>query len=98
MRLQMIRPRTWVSLSALLVAVAVVAVLGQPPQKGGQAAGAANSADEQQIRKAVVAFVEQYNAHKAGDVAALFAPDARMVYADGTEVNGREEIKQSFEE
>ncbi len=44
------------------------------------------------------AFVEQYNAHKADAVAALFAADARMVYANGTEVNGRDEIKQSFEE
>lgn len=56
------------------------------------------SADEQQIRQGVVAFVEQYNAHKADAVTALFAADARMVFSDGTEVNGSEEIKQSFEE
>ena len=30
-------------------------------------------------------------------MAALFAADARMVFADGTEVNGRDQIKQSFE-
>jgi uncharacterized protein (TIGR02246 family) len=54
--------------------------------------------DEQQIRQGVVAFVEQYNAHKADALAALFAPDARMVFGDGSEVNGLEEIKQSFEE
>jgi uncharacterized protein (TIGR02246 family) len=58
----------------------------------------APSADEEQIRKGVVAFVEQYNTHKADAVAALFAPDARMTFRDGTEVNGRDEIKQSFED
>jgi len=58
----------------------------------------ARPADEEQIRKGVVAFVEQYNAHKADAVAALFAPDARMTFRDGTEVNGRNEIKQSFED
>src|SRR6185369_8373341 len=56
------------------------------------------SPDEQQIRKAVVAFVELYNAHKAAEVAAFFALDARMVYRDGSEDNGREEIQKSFEE
>jgi len=56
------------------------------------------SPDEQTIRKAVVAFVEQYNAHNADGVTALFAPDARMTFRDGTEVNGRDEIKQSIEE
>jgi uncharacterized protein (TIGR02246 family) len=54
--------------------------------------------DEEQIRKTVVAFVELYNAHKATELAALFAADARVVYRDGTEENGRDEIKQSFEE
>jgi len=54
------------------------------------------SPDEKQIRAAVVAFVEQYNAHKADKVAELFAPDARVVFRDGTEVNGTDEIKQSF--
>jgi uncharacterized protein (TIGR02246 family) len=58
----------------------------------------APSADEEQIRKGVVAFVEQYNAHKADAIAALFAPDARMTFRDGTEVNGRDEIKQSFDD
>ncbi|MCI0362078.1 MAG: SgcJ/EcaC family oxidoreductase [Planctomycetaceae bacterium] len=55
------------------------------------------SPDEQQVRQSVVAFVERYNAHQAAELAALFAQDARMVYRDGTEVNGRDEIKQSFE-
>jgi uncharacterized protein (TIGR02246 family) len=56
------------------------------------------SADEQQIRAAIIAFVKEYNAHQADKVAALFAPDARMVFRDGTEVNGTAEIKQAFEE
>jgi uncharacterized protein (TIGR02246 family) len=60
--------------------------------------GAEPSADELQIQKAVIAFVEHYNDHQADKVAALFAPDARMVFRDGTEVNGTEEIKQSFAE
>src|SRR5436190_22055917 len=70
----------------------------QTRQPQGPSAEPAVSADEQQIRQGVVAFVEQYNAHKADAVAALFAADARMVFRDGTEVNGREEIKQSFEQ
>lgn len=61
-------------------------------------ASAATTADEQQIRQAVVAFVAQYNAHKPAELAALFAPDARMAYANGSEVNGREEIQRSLAE
>jgi uncharacterized protein (TIGR02246 family) len=91
-------PRVGVLFAALAGLFVMAVVMAQPPQKGGQPATSAVSADEQQIRQAVVAFVELYNAHKAADVAALFAPDARMVYADGTEVNGRDEIKLSFEE
>ena len=87
----------------LLLLAAQTIALTQQPQKGTAqpqktAAPSGVSADEQQIRQGVVAFVEQYNAHKADALAALFAPDARMVFADGTEVNGRDEIKQSFEE
>lgn len=54
--------------------------------------------DEKLIENSVAAFVQQYNSHKAEGVAALFAPDARMTYRDGTEVNGREEIKESMAE
>jgi uncharacterized protein (TIGR02246 family) len=65
-----------------------------PPTKVGSAPGI--SSDEQQIRQGVIAFVKEYNAHNADAVAALFAADARMVFADGSEVNGRDEIKQAF--
>ncbi len=84
-------------LLVLLVLVGVQTIaLTQPPQRPPADVGV--SADEQQIRQGVIAFVEQYNAHQADAVAALFAADARMVFADGTEVNGREEIQQSFED
>jgi uncharacterized protein (TIGR02246 family) len=56
------------------------------------------SADEKQIREAIVSFVERYNAHKADQIAELFMTDARVTFADGTQVNGREEVKASFEE
>jgi uncharacterized protein (TIGR02246 family) len=74
------------------------AIAQQPKVARPRVEKAELSADEQQIRQAIVAFVEQYNAHQADKVAALFAPDARMVFRDGAEVNGTEEIKQSFAE
>jgi uncharacterized protein (TIGR02246 family) len=55
------------------------------------------SADEETLRQSVVKFVELYNAHNAKDIAALFAADARVVFRDGTEVNGRDEIAKSFQ-
>lgn len=84
-----------VSAALLSLALATPAFAQQAPAPTEKDAV---SADEQQIRKAVTAFVEQYNAHNAEGVAALFAPDARMTFRDGTEVNGREEIKQAFAE
>ena len=54
------------------------------------------SADEQLLRQAVQKFVEHYNAHQAKELTALFAADARMVFRDGSEVNGHEEIQQTF--
>jgi uncharacterized protein (TIGR02246 family) len=81
-----------------VLAVAAYCLAQQPKPKGTEPAKPSISADEQQIQKSVVAFVEQYNAHKADAVTALFAPDARMVFSDGTEVNGSDEIKQTFEE
>jgi uncharacterized protein (TIGR02246 family) len=78
-----------------LVAAAAATVSAQQPARLSKAA-ISTSPDEPAIRKAVVAFVELYNAHNADALAALFAPDARMTFRDGTEVNGREEIKQAF--
>jgi uncharacterized protein (TIGR02246 family) len=84
-------------LAAFVVALAAIAAApAQQPKTQSKKSGA--TIDEEQIRKGVVAFVEQYNAHKAPDVASLFATDARMVFADGSEVNGRDEIQQSFED
>src|SRR4051812_27469014 len=81
-----------------VIALLLVAASRLVAQQPKATAEAALSADEKQIRQAVIAFAERYNAHKAADVAALFAPDARVVYRDGSEANGREEIKQGFEE
>jgi uncharacterized protein (TIGR02246 family) len=81
-------------LVALMILWATSRALAQQPRESQ--ADPSLSPDEKQIRQAVVAFVEQYNAHQADKVVALFAPDARMVFRDGTEVNGTAEIKQSF--
>ena len=70
-------------------APAATPAVPKAPNAPAVAAPAGAAADEEQIRKAVIAFVEQYNAHK---------PDARMVVRNGTEVNGRDAIKASFEE
>jgi uncharacterized protein (TIGR02246 family) len=83
-------------LVSLLSLASSVGALAQ--QSSDPATETGLSADEREIRQAVVAFVEQYNAHKADDIASLFASDARMVFRDGTEVEGRDAIKQSFEE
>ncbi len=56
------------------------------------------SPDEQQIRQAIVAFVENYNAHKADDLLSLFADDARYVGKDGTEFRGHDELRTAFME
>ena len=92
----MTRRRFDALVSALVVVLAIDITAAQQPQKG--TAGAGVSGDEQQIRQGVVAFVEQFNAHKPEELSALFARDGRMVFADGTEVNGQEEIRKSFEE
>jgi len=83
-------------MAALLILGAATSALAQQPAKAESEP--ALSADEQAIRKSAVDFVEQYNEHKPEALAALFSPDARMVFRDGTEVNGHDEIKQSFEE
>jgi uncharacterized protein (TIGR02246 family) len=86
---------------AYLVLFALFAVIGAATlaqQKNAPVDSRPSNADDQQIRDGVVAFVELYNAHSAEKLAGLFAPDARMVFGDGTQVNGRDEIQQSFEE
>lgn len=65
-----------------------------PPAK--KAEPATVSPDEQQLQQSVKTFVELYNAHKSKELAELYAADARMVYRDGTEINGREEIAKSL--
>jgi uncharacterized protein (TIGR02246 family) len=69
-------------------------LLAQQPRPA--AASDSSSLDDQLVRQAVVAFVDRYNAHNAEGLVTLFAPDARMVLRDGTEVNGHDELKQSF--
>ena len=85
------------TLAASLLLAAAASALAQQPARVTKAQNAI-SPDEQAIRKAVVAFVEQYNAHNADGLTALFAADARMTLRDGTEFNGRDEIKQAFEQ
>lgn len=82
-----------ISLVLLVVGAGALAQQAKaPPAANG------TDQDEQVLRESVEAFVKSYNDHKADEVTALFAPDSRMVFRDGTEVNGREEIKQSFDE
>lgn len=83
-------------LSAMMtIAVAACAFCQQPKET---ATDGDLSPDEKQIRQAVIAFVKLYNEHNADEVAALFATDARMVLRDGTELNGRDALKESFNE
>jgi uncharacterized protein (TIGR02246 family) len=80
----------------LLLGISAAVIFAQ--QRKAPAENKPSNGDEDQIRRSVVAFVEQYNAHKADGLAALFAPDARMVFRDGTEVNGSSEIEETFKE
>src|SRR5262245_1474718 len=84
--------RTRILGAALLCAMLSASAIGQQRAP----APSRSSGDEELLQKSVVTFVEQYNLHKADDVAALFAQDARMVFRDGTEIEGRDAIKQSF--
>ena len=84
--------------TGLFVLLVVVGAATLAQQKSAQVDSKPSNADDQQIRDGVVEFVEIYNAHRPEKLAALFAPDARMVFSDGTEVNGRDEIQQSFAE
>jgi uncharacterized protein (TIGR02246 family) len=84
-------------LAVSLVALLAACASAQQPSKVAKAESPPSS-DEQAIRQAVVAFVESYNGHKVDELAALFAVDARMTFRDGAEVNGTDEIKQTFEQ
>jgi uncharacterized protein (TIGR02246 family) len=80
----------------LLLGISAAVIFAQ--QRKAPAENKPSNGDEDQIRRSVVAFVDQYNAHKADGLSALFAPDARMVFRDGTEVNGSVEIEETFKE
>lgn len=80
--------------AAMLIVFATPYAFAQQPEESPT--NAKLSPDEKQIRESVVAFVEHYNAHDADKLTALFAPDARMTFRDGTAANGATEIKQSF--
>jgi uncharacterized protein (TIGR02246 family) len=80
-------------LLSLVVGAGALAQQAKAPQDAK-----APDRDEQVIRDSVEAFVKSYNDHKSDEVTALFAPDSRMVFRDGSEVNGRDEIKESFDE
>lgn len=58
---------------------------------------AAPSPDEDAIQQAAVKFVEAYGKKDAAAIAALFGPEARLEQADGTLVEGREEIQAAFQ-
>jgi uncharacterized protein (TIGR02246 family) len=90
--------RLWLAAMVALIAASAASAQqtrsAQPPKAAD--GNPAPAADEQQIQQGITAFVERFNAHQAEGVAALFAPDARMVFRDGSEVNGREKIQESF--
>ena len=52
--------------------------------------------DQAAIRSVVGSFVDAYNAGDASAVAALFAPEAQIIDAEGNTIIGREAIEQVF--
>jgi uncharacterized protein (TIGR02246 family) len=56
------------------------------------------SADEQQIREAIVKFVELHKQHDSQGIADLFLPNGVMIYSDGEQYEGTEAIQQHFAE
>ena len=54
--------------------------------------------DEEAIQQAAVSYVDAYGNKDAAAIAELFGADARLEYADGAVVEGREEIQAVFEE
>jgi uncharacterized protein (TIGR02246 family) len=84
--------------TTILMMLVVVGAAALAQQAKAPADSKGLNGDEQTLRESVEVFVKLYNAHKSEEVAALFAPDSRMVFRDGSEVNGRDEIKDSFDE
>lgn len=83
-----------------LLAVAGTAALSDDEPKGdrpaAKAASPAPQADERAIRELVAAFTRAYNEGDAAAVARLFADDARVEQEDGTILEGRDAIEESF--
>lgn len=80
-------------LAWMLTSSTPLIVRAQEPKKAPEVV---TSPDEQAIRDAAMEFVKRYESHDADALVALFAEDARYLFADGSEVSGREEIKQAF--
>ena len=70
-------------------------VRGQSPRL---APVTATPADEQQIRQAIIAFVENYNGRKLDALVAQFTADAVFILKDGSEFRGAAEIRKTFED
>jgi uncharacterized protein (TIGR02246 family) len=54
------------------------------------------AADEAAIQASAEAFIKAYNGHDAEAIAALFAPDAKVLTEEGETIEGREAIAQQF--
>jgi uncharacterized protein (TIGR02246 family) len=92
------------TLLTVAVSVGLAALVFQPGQSQPQAKTSLDkappavdhSADEAVIRANIAQFVKAYNAGDAKAVAALFTPDGHIVDKDGNDVEGREDIAQTF--
>ena len=62
------------------------------------ASGTDHAADDEALMNMAVEFDKAYNARDAKSLAEMFSPDAQMIDADGTTVQGREDILKAFEE
>jgi uncharacterized protein (TIGR02246 family) len=62
------------------------------------ASGTDHSADDEALMNLAGEFDKAYNARDAKSLAEMFSPDAQMIDADGTTVQGREDIQKAFDE
>ncbi len=62
------------------------------------ASGTDHAADDEALLNMAVEFDKAYNARDAKSLAEMFSPDAQMIDADGTTVQGREDILKAFED